>query len=124
MVDCAAIAHCKLLALPLFMLSHSLSMATAVTGCVAHGMVLAFSLLMLFHLLFMATAVTDLPTAALSWLRSAEGQEPVWCGVQVVMDFHAHLNMNEVIGLLAGECDEDRRLIRQAIFCPHLHMPN
>ncbi len=43
----------------------------------------------------------------------------VWCGVQVVMDFHAHLNMNEVIGLLAGECDEDRRLIRQAIFCPH-----
>ncbi|DBA71008.1 hypothetical protein WJX79_008093 [Trebouxia sp. C0005] len=31
---------------------------------------------------------------------------------QVVMDFHAHLNMNEVIGLLAGECDEDRRLIR------------
>ena len=31
------------------------------------------------------------------------------------MDFHAHLNMNEVIGLLAGECDEDQRLIRQAM---------
>ncbi|KAL3138447.1 hypothetical protein ABBQ32_006237 [Trebouxia sp. C0010 RCD-2024] len=31
---------------------------------------------------------------------------------QVMMDFHAHLNMNEVIGLLAGECHEDRRLIR------------
>lgn len=30
------------------------------------------------------------------------------------MDFHAHLNMNEVIGLLAGECHEDRRLIRSA----------
>lgn len=28
------------------------------------------------------------------------------------MDFHAHMNMNEVIGLLAGECHEDRRLIR------------
>ena len=28
------------------------------------------------------------------------------------MDFHAHMNMNEVIGLLAGECREDRRLIR------------
>ena len=28
------------------------------------------------------------------------------------MDFHAHMNMNEVIGLLAGECNEDRRLIR------------
>ncbi|KAA6422754.1 MAG: hypothetical protein FRX49_07289 [Trebouxia sp. A1-2] len=43
---------------------------------------------------------------------------------QVVMDFHAHLNMNEVIGLLAGECDEDRRLIRQAIFRSHLHLPD
>ena len=31
------------------------------------------------------------------------------------MDFHAHLNMNEVIGLLAGECDEDQRLIRQVM---------
>ena len=30
------------------------------------------------------------------------------------MDFHAHMNMNEVIGLLAGECHEDRRLIRSA----------
>lgn len=29
-----------------------------------------------------------------------------------MMDFHAHMNMNEVIGLLAGECHEDRRLIR------------
>lgn len=32
--------------------------------------------------------------------------------MQVVMDFHAHLNMNEVIGLLAGFCDEEQRLIR------------
>ena len=31
-----------------------------------------------------------------------------------MMDFHAHMNMNEVIGLLAGECHEDRRLIRSA----------
>ena len=34
--------------------------------------------------------------------------------MQVVMDFHAHLNMNEVIGLLAGFCDEEQRLIRYA----------
>lgn len=40
--------------------------------------------------------------------------------MQVVMDFHAHLNMNEVIGLLAGECDEDRRLIRSATFAAKL----
>lgn len=48
--------------------------------------------------------------------------------VQVVMDFHAHLNMNEVIGLLAGECDEDRRLIRQvtcfqSVMCASLGLP-
>ena len=40
--------------------------------------------------------------------------------MQVVMDFHAHLNMNEVIGLLAGECDEERRLIRSAAFAVKL----
>ena len=43
--------------------------------------------------------------------------------MQVVMDFHAHLNMNEVIGLLAGECDEDRRLIRQ-VTCSQDLSPN
>ena len=41
------------------------------------------------------------------------------------MDFHAHLNMNEVIGLLAGECDEDQRLIRYVgcavAICPQSH---
>ena len=68
--------------------------------------------------------ICDFTHAALSWLCSAEGQQPLWGGVQVVMDFHAHLNMNEVIGLLAGECDEDRRLIRQAIFRSHLHLPD
>ncbi len=35
----------------------------------------------------------------------------------LLMDFHAHLCLNEVIGMLKGSWDEDRRLLTCAL-CP------
>ena len=32
----------------------------------------------------------------------------------LLMDFHAHLNTNEVVGLLGGEWDEDASVMRCA----------